>query len=306
MSTQQPSPPSFCGQLVTTEQFSLIKKTTTRYQNLSRTEIASTLCELLEWHRPNGKPKTVECRDYLQQLEALELIQLPVQSKKRSKKEAVVIHKIEHNQSPITGKLDQLQPITIDRVTTAKERNLWRSLVEQHHYLGHKIPFGAHLRYLIHSSQGVVGCLQYSSPARRLKPRDQWIGWSDSQRRERLQQVVCNSRFLILPWVNIPNLASHILAKSAREIVADWYAAYQIEPLLLESMVDPAHFQGTCYRAANWIPVGESSGRGRNDRTHQRHAAQPKNIWLYPLKRNSRKQLNSPTKENTQPQKRVA
>lgn len=161
--------------------------------------------------------------------------------------------------------------------------------------MGHKIPFGAHLRYLIRSAQGVIGSLQYSSPARRLKPRDQWIGWSDSIRKERLQQIVCNSRFLILPWVNVPNLASHILAKLARQIATDWYTSYRVEPLLLESMVDPARFHGTYYRAANWIEVGESSGRGRNDINHQRHGERPKRIWLYPLQNKAQQMLAMPS-----------
>ena len=307
MPAQHASPPPFCGLSVTTSQLELIKKTTCRYPNLSRTEIASTLCELLEWLRPNGKPKTVECRNYLEQLEDLGMLSLPGRHKKRPKREAVVIQKIKHDQTAVTGNIDQLQPLTIDRVTTAEERNLWRSLVDQHHYLGHKIPFGAHLRYLIHSAKGVVGCLQYSSPARRLKPRDQWIGWSDSERKERLQQIVCNSRFLILPWVNVPNLASHLLAKSAKQIATDWHSSYHIKPLLLETMVDPARFQGTCYRAANWVHVGESSGRGRNDTHHQHHGEQPKSIWLYPLRDNCQELLSTPqqSRQQTTQQKRA-
>lgn len=283
--------PNFCGNPVTCKQLDLIKNTVVRYSNLSRTEIAATLCEFLEWIRPNGKPKTVECREYLDQLEEMGLIGLPGKRQQRKKREAVSIQKIQHNQTPIIGSLEQTGPFNMVLVTTPEERNLWRSLVEQHHYLGHKIPFGAHLRYLIHSPQGVVGCLQYSSPARRLKPRDQWIGWNDSQRKERLQQVVCNSRFLILPWVRIPNLASHILSRSAREMATDWQSAYGTEPLLLETMVDPARFRGTCYRAANWISVGESSGRGRNDRDHQRHGEEPKQIWLFPLKKGCQREL---------------
>ena len=277
------APPHFCGNPVTTQQLELIKKTVDRYPSLSRTEIAATICEFLDWVRPNGKPKTIECRQYLEQLQSYDLIALPSKQQQRRKREAVSIQKIQHDQTPIVGSLEQVGPLDIVPVTTAQQRTLWRSLVEQHHYLGHKIPFGAHLRYLIHSPQGVVGCLQYSSPARRLKPRDLWVGWSDSRRKERLQQVVCNSRFLILPWVRVPNLASHILARSAKEMVAQWQTHYGIEPLLLETMVDPTRFRGTCYRAANWIPVGESSGRGRNDTHHQRHGAQPKQIWLYPL-----------------------
>lgn len=293
MPTHSVTPPRFCGTPVTTTELDLIKKTTDRYPNLSRSEIAATVCELLNWIRPNGKPKTVECRNYLEQCEALEILTLPEKLQKRKKREAVTIQKIKHDQTCIEASLDKIELLTIERVTTAQERNLWRSLVEQHHYLGHKVPFGAHLRYLIHSAQGVIGCLQYSSPARRLKPRDQWIGWSDLQRKEKLQHIVCNSRFLILPWVKVPNLASHILSRSARQMAIDWYTQYGIKPLLLETMVDPSRFQGTCYRAANWILVGKSSGRGRNDTCHQHHGEQPKSIWLYPLRKDCQKLLSS-------------
>ena len=286
------APPRFCGQDVTDQQLELIKDIASRYQNLSRTELAATTCELLDWVRQNGRPKTVECRAYLERLEQQQRITLPPQRKKRAKKTSVTIHPVEStDQTPIQATIKQLQPVTLQLVTTATQRNQWRSLVDQHHYLGHKIPFGAHLRYLIQSEQGVLGCLQYSSPAWRLQSRDRWIGWSESQRKENLQHILCNSRFLILPWVQVPNLASHLLSKSAKQVMTDWFDYYHVAPWLLESMVDSSRFSGTCYRAANWIEAGETTGRGRNDRHHQRYGAAPKRVWLYPLHLQSRHRL---------------
>jgi len=282
----------FCGQPVTDQQLALIRSLTTRYPCLTRTELAATVCELLDWVRPNGKLKTVEGRLYLEQLEQQQQISLPPRRKRRAKRTAVTIQPLDGiDTTPIQVPRKALDPITLQRVRTADQRNLWRSLVDQYHYLGHKIPFGAHLRYLVQSPYGLLGCLQYSSPAWRLQCRDQWIGWSPSQRKAQLQHVLCNSRFLILPWVRVPNLASYLLAKSAKQVIPDWMNTYQVAPWLLESMVDSRRFAGTCYRAANWIEVGETTGRGRNDRDHQHHHEAPKRVWLYPLSARSCQQL---------------
>ena len=284
--------PLFCGRKVTDKQLGFIRSLTQQYKNLSRTELAATISELLGWVRPNGKPKSVEARAYLEQLEQQQRIILPPARKKRTKRVSVRISQAEPTEPvPIQTTLKQLQPIMLQRVCTPDQRNQWRSLVDRYHYLGHKIPFGAHLRYLIQSPAGVLGCLQYSSPAWRLQARDQWIGWNDSQRKNHLQHILCNSRFLILPWVQVPNLASHILSKSVEQVVKDWPEHYHVTPWLLESMVDSQRFSGTSYRAANWINVGITSGRGRNDRHHQRPAVSPKSIWLYPLNAHSRHQL---------------
>jgi len=286
------SAPRFCGETVTGEQLELIQSITKRYQKLSRTELAATACELLGWVRNNGKPKTVEGLRYLEKLEQLQQIKLPAARKRRAKSTAVAIALSESgDHSPVETSLRQLPPISLQRVVTPEQRNRWRSLIEQHHYLGHKIAFGAHLRYLIQAEETILGCLQFSSPAWRLRSRDDWIGWDDARRKLNLQHVLCNSRFLILPWIQVPNLASHVLAKSAKQIVLDWPEQYHIRPWLLETMVDATRFSGTCYRAANWIGVGETSGRGRDDRAHRRHGAAPKQVWLYPLHLQSRARL---------------
>ena len=280
---------SFCGEAVNEDELSLIKQVIERYPNLSRTELANTLCELLEWSRPNGGLKSIECRQFLEMLEARSHIQLPQRRAGRPRGSQTHVARTASGAcgEPLAGTLGDYPSISLTLVTTAEEKALWRELVERYHYLGHRVPFGAHLRYLIHiedSSQTVVGCLQYSSGAWRMQARDQWIGWNEAGHKAHLQRIVNNSRFLILPWVRIRYLASHVLSQAARRLPQDWEARYGRDPWLLETLVDPALFSGTCYRAANWIEVGTTTGRGRQDRRHLRHGARPKMVWLYPLR----------------------
>jgi hypothetical protein len=176
-------------------------------------------------------------------------------------------------------------------IETRAERRLFQQYLERHHYLGYRVPVGAQLRYFVFSRQGeVLACLLFTSAAWRMAPRDKWIGWDDSVREANLSLLVNNSRFLILPWVRIPSLASHILSLSASQLSTDWQARYLVKPLLLETLVDPARFTGTCYRAANWIEVGSTQGRGRMDR-YTRASGSPKLIFLYPLTKDARRRL---------------
>jgi hypothetical protein len=289
-------PLSFCGEAVHEADLSLIKQVIERYPGLSRTELANTLCELLEWNRSNGSLKTVECRQFLEGLEARSLIELPQRRTGRPRGSKTRVDRTASGAwgESLEGTLGDYPGVSLTLVTTDEERTLWRELVERYHYLGHRVAFGAHLRYLIRmedSSRTLLGCLQYSSGAWRMRARDQWIGWNETGRKTHLQRVVNNSRFLILPWVRIRYLASHVLSQAARRLVRDWEARYALTPWLLETLVDPARFEGTCYRAANWIEVGTTTGRGRQDRHHRRHGARPKTLWLYPLRRDARQRL---------------
>ncbi|MBU1654122.1 MAG: DUF4338 domain-containing protein [Gammaproteobacteria bacterium] len=281
----------FCGTPLLEQQIDFIQRTAKQFCGLSRTELAATLCEQLNWLRPSGKPKTVECRQLLEALAEQGLVSLPAPRSGRPKGSTTRIAMLDPAPTPIEGTLAEVGPVTLERVTTPADHAQWRARMEQYHYLGHRVPFGAHLRYNIESPHGVLGGLQFSSPAWRMKARDQWIGWTDDQRQRGLQHILCNSRFLILPWLRIPNLASHILALAAQRIGADWTETFGVTPWLLETLVDPARYRGVSYRAANWIEAGLTSGRGRDDRTHQRHGATPKQVWLYPLCRDARQRL---------------
>jgi hypothetical protein len=153
------------------------------------------------------------------------------------------------------------------------------------------VPFGANLRYWVRHQEQELACLLWTSPAWKMQARDEWIGWTDEQRRQNLQRIVNNGRFLILPWVQVKGLASKILALSARQMPRDWESRYGHPPLLLETLVDASRFRGTCYRAANWIRVGQTTGRGRMDREHASHGQAVKDIYVYPLARNARQHL---------------
>jgi len=287
----------FCGSPVTPEEFNLIAETVRDCNGLSRTELAYTICELLNWRRPTGALKGHECRYFLEELETKGVLKLS--GKKaggpRNKKKATVESPgTEAQQEHITGKLSEFGPIELELVQDDDQRRLWREWVGRYHYLGCKVPFGAHLRYFVLITRPDVkrvACLQVSSPAWMMAPRDRWIGWSHAQRGRRLQQIVQNSRFLILPWVRIPHLASSALAKLVRRLPADWEKQYAVRPLLMETLVDSAKYQGTCYKAANWIHVGQTTGRGRMDKEHLRHGACIKEVLLYPLCRKAREKL---------------
>lgn len=262
---------------------------------LSRTELASTICEILDWRRLNGKLKTVECRAFLEELAGRSIVRLPAgrAGRPRGSRTSVVQAKDE-SEIALEGKKRAFDPVELIPVSSKEENAKWRALVDRHHYLGHRVPFGAHIRYLItvHAPDPVtVGCLQFSSPAWRMEARDSYLGWDVAARRANLQRVVSNSRFLILPTVRIKNLASSILSLAAGRLASDWETRYGVRPLLLETLVDSAKYSGTCYRAANWIEVGQTTGRGRNDRDHQRHGESPKTIFVLPLQKDAARRL---------------
>jgi len=277
----------FVGQDVAREQRDLIQSVVGQFGELSREELAATVCELLGWTRANGRLKARECREFLERLETAGAITLPPKGVGRpvGRRTRVPVTARGDTQSTVTGTVRDVAPIEIERVTTGDQRRLFRELVGRYHYLGHAVPFGAHLRYLVYGAcpqRQVLGCVQFSSAAWRMAARDAWIGWDDRTRLRHLPQVVNNSRLLILPWVRVKNLASTILSRTARALVADWRAAYGVTPRLLETLVDPTRFDGASYRAANWIAVGTTTGRGRNDRT-RRAVRTPKRVLLYPL-----------------------
>jgi hypothetical protein len=262
---------------------------------LSRYALACQICELVQWRRSNGALKVRECRDLLEELERRGALALP--PKRSAGRPAGTATQI-----PLTlwgaprptlhAALQQCVPIELRLVESKSDHARWRELVGRYHYLGCATAFGAKLRYVaVIRGAGVVGCLQYSSAAWRLAGRDQWIGWSEAQRLAGLQRVVQQSRFLILPWVKVRYLASHLLSLSVRVLGDHWEQRYGRRPVLVETLVDRQRFAGTCYRAANWIEVGTTSGRGRMDRHHQRHAAAPKAIFLYALQRAPRAAL---------------
>ncbi len=287
----------FCGQAIDPDQLIEIKDIVTMFPKLTRNELANTICELFEWKRPTGKLKTIECRQFLERLEAKRVIKLPAcKEHNRNRKRdngSIDITKRTDEQPICSGKLSELRPIILKRVRNKDQRQLWYEYVDRYHYLGYQQPFGAQLRYFIQAGNDRqnLGCLQFSSPAWKMAPRDQWIGWHDEQRQTNLQKIINNSRFLIFPWVRVKNLASLVLSLAAKTVPNDWLETYNCRPVLMETLVDQKRYAGTCYQAANWVCVGETTGRGRMDRENKRHGAAVKDIYLYPLWKRFRQEL---------------
>jgi Domain of unknown function (DUF4338) len=192
---------------------------------------------------------------------------------------------------PVECAARECEPLELVLVEGEAESRLWREHVERYHYLGCRVPFGANLRYWVRNRDRELACLLWTSPAWKMQARDAWIGWSDERRQCNLQRIVNQGRFLILPWVRVKGLASKILALSARQMPHDWQARYGHHPLLLETLVDAQRFRGTCYRAANWIHLGQTTGRGRMDREHENHGRAIKDIYVYPLVRDAQQRL---------------
>ncbi len=286
----------FCGREFTAEEVSLIQEVVETCAGISRLELAHTVCELLEWKRPGGGLKARECRDLLERLERQGVLTLPDKKSCGSSKPRKCIAPAEKGQvhSQLTGSVEEFAPLDVELVENRQQRQLFRELLSRYHYLGYAMPYGARLQYLVYVSRPrreVVGCVQFSSPAWRMKVRDQWIGWDDATRKLRLQHIVNNSRLLVV--ARIRNLASMALSRALKRLRADWLRQYGVDPWLVETLVDRQRFYGGCYRAANWTVLGETSGRGRMDRTHQRHGAQVKTVLVYPLVKNARRRLTN-------------
>lgn len=292
---QSISSEKFCGRIVTKEQLQEIIEIIETFPKLSRTELASTVCELFSWKRPTGKLKSVECRQFLERLDEKGTIKLPACRKQYANKGTATIPRTEKAdiQPTISAKLKELSPILLIRVETQEQRRLWYEYVDRYHYLGYQLPFGAQLRYFIKSgaTDDILGCFQFSSPAWKMAPRDRWIGWTDEQRKVNLQKIINNSRFLIFPWVKVKNLASSVLALAVKTIPDDWQRCYGYRPVLMETLVDQNRFKGTCYKAANWIHMGKTTGRGRMDRDNKKQGESVKEIYVYPLTSGFRQEL---------------
>lgn len=270
--------PAFCGRRLSRDDWDVIREIIDTC-GLSRWQLAMTICECLGWLRPNGNPKTRECFEWLGVVAELGVLAIPAVQARKPQVRTLIEHTDVGRERPVReGTLGDVRPVEIELVKTSSQRAVWRELVDRHHYLGDAVPYGAQLRYLLWIStpdRGIAGCLQFSSPAWKLETRDRWLGWDDSMRLEHLQRIVNNSRFLILPWFRIKGLASHILSRAAGRLVDDWEEAYAVRPVLLETFVETGRFSGTCYKAANWIALGETAGRGRQDRA---------NLWAEPVK----------------------
>jgi hypothetical protein len=285
---------TFCGRTFRVDELELMRQVAREFSALGVTEIARTVCELLDWTRPNGGLKNHECRQLLERLQGEGFLPLPELRKLGGRGSRRADGSRPHwEPTPVAGAARECEPLELALVEGPVESRRWREQLERYHYLGCRVPFGAHLRYWVRNRDRELACLLWTSPAWKMQARDFWIGWNDEQRRHNLQSIVNNGRFLMLPWVQVKGLASKILALSARQMPRDWEIRYGSRPLLLETLVDPTRFRGTCYRAANWIYIGQTAGRGRMDREHKAHGKAVKDIYVYPLAPAVRQRLNA-------------
>ena len=290
------------GRRFSKKELILVQDTVTMFPHLSRNELALTICEHLSWVTPNKSAKVQSCLKALENLEDKELIQLP---KKRIQKtwEHKTVQYSDRTEpgTEIRCSLDQISPLELQIVKGDEKVSLWNEYVGRYHYLGYKHPIGTSLRYFIVCKQNdqILGCLMFSSAPWSLSDRDKWIGWDETDRKQRLNLVVNNNRFLIFPWVNVGNLASKVLSMVSTQIQEDWQMEHAYQPVLLETFVDSSKYFGTCYRASNWECIGKSSGKSWKNGSIKSHDTSVKSIFVYPLTPDFRAILKNERKKNT-------
>ena len=281
------------GRSITPADVELIRRLMGENPSWGRSCLSLDLCRRWEWCRADGQPKDMACRTLLLKLEQAGHILLPPrQARPPNAARNRSIPYVPHDTGEICGRLKTLLPLQIMAVSAPSSAGaLFKCLVSRYHYLGLKNTVGENMKYLVADRQGrPLACLLFGSAAWKTGPRDTFIGWDRRARESNLQLLTNNTRFLILPWVTVPHLASHILARVTRRVCGDWTAKYGHPVYLLETFVDRQRFRGTCYQAANWVLVGQTQGRTRSDWEHSIQAP-VKDLYLYPLSKHFRKEL---------------
>ena len=285
------------GRTITESEVAFIRKLIAEHAEASRRALSRKLCEAWEWRQPNGALREMVCRGLMLKLHRLGEIELPPV---RQVNPNPLARRVAERQRPLPALVDttalcaplgEIRPLKFRQVRHTWEEPLFNSLIERYHYLGYTQPVGEHLKYLIYALNRPIACLAWSSAARHLGARDRFIGWSAQARRQNIGLVAYNSRFLILPFIKVPHLASHILSCMARVLLGDWERIYGHPVYFLETFVDPQRFRGTCYRAANWIYLGLTTGRGKDDQTKKPNRP-IKEVLGYPLSKRFRELLS--------------
>jgi hypothetical protein len=286
---------SYRGRAIRAADVAFLRELIAQNPALSRRRLSVKVCEAWQWVQPNGQPRDMVCRSLMLLLHRSGHIELP--AKRRSPPNNAIAHQravqlVLYERTPITGTVASLGPLRIELVRRREGEALFAQLLQEHHYLGYRRPVGEHLKYLVQAGERPLACLAWSSAPLKLDLRDHFVGAPKEAYRHHLNQIAYNSRYLILPWVKVPHLASHILGRIARRISADWQELYHHPLQLLESFVDTERFQGTCYRAANWRCLGRSQGKGTKSKWYQ--SCSVKELWVYPLGKRFRERLLAP------------
>ena len=271
-----------------------LRELVAQHPGASRRKLSLTVCAAWGWVQPNGTPKDAVCRGLLLALARAGHLELPPPRwvPLRPRRRSVLALPVAVDRTPWATKLSALGPVEIRQVRRQPDEALFNALVAMNHPLGYVQPVGEHLKFTAYAQGRPVACLAWSSAPRHLGPRDRFIGWSAEARRRNIRFVAYNTRFLVLPWVFVPHLASHLLGRMARMLPAEWERVYGHPVWLLETFVQSEQHRGTCYRAANWTVVGRTTGRGKDDRLHRGPNRPVKDVLCYPLVEDFRERLS--------------
>lgn len=281
----------FCGRDFSSTEMQWIQSLVAGSE-LNRAQLARRVCQQLQWINPAGQLKAMSCRVAMLRMERAGLIGLPKPTHRDSNRSRRSLDVVIWPPEPLTDpKVLGLERLRLELVQTRQGRQWYQALMEQDHYLGYKPLAGAQLRYLIWNANSLAGGLGFGAAAWSIAARDRWIGWTPVQRQRQLHRVVNNNRFLILPRMRVPHVASRVLGQAARQLPRDWEERYGYRPVLLESFVDQERFSGCSYRAANWLCVGQTQGRGKLEK-HHRRIVPIKWVFVYPLSADFRTFLN--------------
>ena len=281
------------GKVVTEADVVFIRELIAAHPRASRRALSKLLCEAWNWRQANGQLRDMVCRSLMLGLHRAGHIKLPpvrrrnpnpLANRQRPQQLFLV------DEQPIEAPLAELQPLAFVQVRRTADEPLFNSLLEFRHYLRYTQPVGEHLKFLIFAQGRPIACMAWSSAPRHLGPRDRFIGWTQDRRREHIHFIAYNSRFLIMPWVRVPHLASHMLGRMAKLLPLEWDRVYNHPVYFLETFVDPERFKGTSYRAANWVYLGKTTGRGKDDLTHKPNRSL-KEVWGYPVAKRFREKL---------------
>lgn len=284
---------TFRGRQIRDAEVKFLRALIAQHPDLSRRRLSVKVCEAWDWVQPNGQPRDMVCRSLMLRLHRAGHIELPA-PRQQAINNAILHRRVRplppEDSTPIEGSLRSLGPLEIRLVRRAEGEDLFAHLLKLHHYLGYSRPVGEHLKYLISAGKRPIACMAWSSAPLKLDLRDRFVGVPKECYAHNLHLIAYHTRYLILPHVRVSQLASHLLARVAKRISADWQALYHHPIYLLESFVDTERFQGTCYRAANWIWVGRSEGRGTKSKSHKIKTS-IKELWAFALHKDFRQKL---------------
>jgi hypothetical protein len=282
----------YCARDFSAVELELIRRLIADNPQLTRAALSRLVCNMLSWRRPDGRLKDMSCRVAMLRMQDDGLITLPPprNSNNNGKTYCRRTQQAEPDPVPFISPAHSLTNLCIEIVSDSAQSHLWNEYIDRYHYLGYQPLPGAQIRYFVRDANRILALLGFGAAAWKTAPRDQFIGWTQEQRKRQLHLVINNARFLILPWVHSKNLASKILAVTTRRIPDDWQQRYGYRPVMVETFVETPRFRGTCYKAANWVHLGETKGRGKMDRSHKAQLPR-KSIWVYPLARNYQERL---------------